>query len=261
MGDFAGLSAETVCRNVGDGWSLVARQGVHGVSLLLSGGSLGCGGEAFAPMNWAYVHGPDGVAETVRRFVELLDERGLPGTITVSSAMRDEGDRVAEAIGLQREEKPSPLMAVELSSRPVGTDRFEVRSVADGETLAATGVVLADAYDCPLEYIDDMIGRRVPESAAVTWFVGYAGGRPASACAVALVGPIAGVYAVGTAHAHRRQGAAQATIATALRDCAARGGRVAGLLSDIAAIPLYEALGFRVIDQPSEWLVPSRKAI
>jgi GNAT superfamily N-acetyltransferase len=260
-GNFAGFAIETVCRGVGDGWSLVARQGAHGVSLLLAGGSLGCGGEPLAAMNWGYVHGPDGAAETVRRFVELLHERALPGVITVAGEVRDEGDKAAEAAGLEREARASPLMAVELNAEPVETGRFEVTRVTDAKGLAAAALILEDAYDISLEYMDNLIGRAVLGSPAVTWFVGRDGGQPASACAVSLAGTIAGVYAVGTAHAHRRKGAARATIATAMLDCAARGARVAGLLSDTAALPLYVDLGFLVIDEPSEWRVPAREAV
>lgn len=256
-----GLSVQGICRAVGDGWSLVTRQSLHGVSLLLPGGSLGCGGEPFAPMNWAYVHGPEGAAEAVRRFAELLKERDLPATVTIASAVREEAEPVAEAAGLTREEKPSPLMTVELSPSAVNAGGFHIRPVEDEAGLGDAGLVLRDAYDVPLEYIANMIGPGVPDSSALTWFVGYDEGRPASACAVAVVGVVAGVYAVGTAHADRRKGAARATIATALRDCSLRGARVAGLLSDTAAIRLYEGLGFRTVDQPSEWRLEPGEAV
>ncbi len=261
MKDAGVPSIQAICRGVADGWCLVARNGVHGFALQLPAGSLGCGGEPLADMNWACVAGRDGAGEAVRRFVQALDERGLPGILSLASWVGDEADEVAEAAGLERSQRPNPLMAAELEAGPVDTGAVEVRAVRDEAGLEAAGLVLADAYDCPLETIQNMVGPRVPPSSAVTWFVGYARGRPASACALARTGDVVGVYSVGTAHAHRRQGAARATIGAALAGFAARGVRVAGLLSGTDAIPLYEGLGFRVVDEPSEWSVLSGKAV
>ena len=72
-------------RAVGDGWCAFVRGAVRGEALLVPGGSLGIGGEAFPDMNFGYVFGPEGVGDAVRRFDQLLRERRLPGSIAVLS--------------------------------------------------------------------------------------------------------------------------------------------------------------------------------
>ena len=84
-------------RAVGDGWCAFVRGAVCGEALLLPGGSLGIGGEAFPDMNVGYVFGPDGVGEAVRRFHRLLSERRLPGSIAVLSPATGEAAEAAPA--------------------------------------------------------------------------------------------------------------------------------------------------------------------
>ena len=152
-------------------------------------------------------------------------------------------------------------MAAALEGHAAEAGGFDVRRVGDAAGLRDATAVLRDAYDLPLEHARNMVGAHVPDSSAMSWYVGYEGEQAASVCAVAIVGSTAGVYAVGTARAHRRRGAARATVGVALARCAERGARVSGLLADNDAIPLYEGLGFRTIDTPSEWYLPYHKAV
>jgi GNAT superfamily N-acetyltransferase len=250
-------SSTSFVRDVGDGWARLVRGAVHGESLLLPGGSLGVGGEAFGEMNWADVHGPDGAAaaEAFRTFAERLRARGLPGVITATSAVVDEVAVVARELALEPDEYAMPLMACTADcARPVAR-RFGTGPIIDDADSAQVAEVLADAFDCPLWMCVNLLGPHVASTPDLTFFASFAGGEMVSVAGTVRVGPTVGVYAVGTRPRAQGGGAASAALSAAMQHHLQSGADVFGLHASDAGIHVYERLGFGVIDRVAGWVV------
>ena len=246
----------------GDGWALVARQGVHGLALLLKGGSLGCGGEPFGPMNWAYVHGPDGTAEAVRRFVEVLDERGLLGHHHRRALCGRRWTRSPRLSVSSAEERPSPLMAAALRVTRREPGRFDVRAVDDAAGSRDATAVLRDAYDLPLEHIRNMIGAHVPDSSAMTL---VCRATPASRPRASAPWRSSASTPGSTRSVRRARIAARAPPGrrspSLWHDCAERGARVAGSAHRHRRDPAVRGPRLQDDRQPSEWFCRPTEAV
>ena len=80
-------------------------------------------------------------------------------------------------------------------------------------------------------------------------------GRPVAVAGSALVGDIAGIYAVGTRATHRHRGAGAAAMTAAVDHQMRAGAHWFGLLSAPAAEPFYAGLGFVTVDHPGVWVL------
>lgn len=250
-------SSSAFAREVGDGWARLVRGAVHGESLLLPGGSLGIGGEAFDEMNWGDVYGPDAAAATdaLRAFAGRLRDRGLPGTICVASDVADEARAVAADLGLRSDEDPMPLMACrEDQMRPVGA-RLAAERVKDQGSIPEIADVLGEAFECSPWMCANMLGPDVLSMPDVDLFLTRLEGEIASVVSTVRVGPTVGVYAVGTRPRLRRRGAASSALLTAMEYHFERGAIAFGLHASTDGAFVYERLGFAVLDSVSGWFV------
>ncbi|MCX6363059.1 MAG: hypothetical protein NTW58_02595 [Actinobacteria bacterium] len=246
-------------RAVGDGWCAFVRGAARGEALLMPGGSLGIGGEAFADMNFGYVFGPEGVGAAMRRFERLLRERRLPGTIAVISPAAEEAAQAAAVLGL---DSPGsiPLMCAHSADVRHVDHGYVVERVSDLSGIMDAAEVLGDAYEIPPEWIRSMLGPRLPDMQSADVFLTRRDGRALSAAGTGRSGATVGIYAVGTRLAHRRRGAAAAAVSAALDHHVRTGAHLFGLLSDPAAESLYAGLGFSVVDHAQIWRVEERRA-
>jgi GNAT superfamily N-acetyltransferase len=242
-------------REVGDGWARLVRGAVHGESLLLPGGSLGVGGEAFAEMNWGDVFGPDGADDALRAFAARLRERGLPGMIAATSAVADEVAAAATELGLRPDDLPMPLMACSAGQvRPAGR-RHEAERVVDQALVPEVAGVLGEAFECPVWMCVNMLGPDLASVPDVDFFVARVDGEMAAVVGTARVGQTVGVYAVGTRPSLRRRGAASAALSAAIEYHLERGAAAFGLHASFEGAPVYQRLGFAVVDPGSGWFV------
>ena len=250
-------SSIAFAREVGDGWARLVRGAVHGEALLLPGGSLGIGGEAFGEMNWADVYGPDGAAaaDALRAFAARLRERGLPGFITATSAVADEVAAAAAELGLPPDDLPMPLMACGADrARPVGR-RHQTERVTDQTLVLQVAEVLGEAFECPAWMCANMLGPDLVVMPDVDVFVANVDGEMAAVVGTARVGSTVGVYAVGTRPSLRRRGAAAAALSAAMEYHLGRGAAAFGLHASTEGAPVYERLGFEVVDRVAGWMV------
>jgi GNAT superfamily N-acetyltransferase len=248
-------SSVVFAREVGDGWARLVRGAVHGETLLLPGGSLGIGGEAFGEMNWGDVFGPDGAADALRAFAARLRDRRLPGIVTAASAVADEVAAAAAELGLRPDDLPMPLMAcVADKARPAG-GRHVAERVADQTLVPKVAEVLGEAFECPAWMCVNMLGPDLASVPDVDFFVAHLDGDMAAVVSTARVGATVGVYAVGTRPSLRRRGAAASALSAAMEYHLARGAAAFGLHASAAGAPVYERLGFEIVDPGSGWFV------
>jgi hypothetical protein len=240
----------SLCCALGDGWCRVVRGAANGEALQLPGGCLGIGGEEFADMNWAYVHGPDGVEEAVHSFVERLRARRLPGVISTASAVAGQVETAARGLGLEREED-WPLMCCGAADlRPLRSPTAATvvaERVVTQAALDEVADVLGDAYELPVWQCANMIGTGALDLVDAGYFLARVDGEAASVAAAARVGTTVGFYAVGTRQERRRRGAAAAALACAVDYHVARGAESFGLLGSDDGTPMYARLGFTTV--------------
>jgi hypothetical protein len=241
-------------RAVGDGWCAFVRGAVRGEALLVSGGSLGIGGEAFPDMNLGYVFGPEGVGTALRRFEQLLRERRLPGSIAVLSPAAAEAAEAAAGLGLVFDGS-APLMCAHAADARHVEHEYVVERVSDLDGVMDAADVLGDAYEISPDLVRSMLGPRFSDLPNADLFVTRREGRSIATVGTGRIGSTVGIYAVGTRLAHRRRGAAAAAVSAALDHHVRTGAHLFGLLSDPAAEPLYASLGFVVVDHAQMWQV------
>jgi len=227
--------------------------------MVLPAGSLGIGGEDFAEMNWGMVHGPDDVADAVRRFGERLRARTLPGVVGVSSEVASAAHAVAGELGLVAE-APWPMMTCGASEhrpavvRDAGADPRATR-VSDAATLAAACDVMGAGFGLAGWQCGNMLGPRFLEQADADLFLATLEGVPAAVAGTGRVGDFVGVYAVATAPELRRRGAASAAVSAAIAHHRDRGAQLFGLMASEAGAPVYGKLGFATVELTPVWAV------
>ncbi len=222
--------------------------------LVAPGVTAGLSGEPSRDLNWIVAFGPDGVASGVGRAVRRLRERGLPGVVYAASPAAGDVAAVAGDLDL-RSAGFLPVMCVRSGDVVRAETGYDVRRVTDIEGVLAAADVLGDAFDLPVDWCRRLLGVGFPMSAAAELFLSSHEGRAVAVAGVARIGTIAGIYAVGTRHAHRRRGAATAAVSAALDHHLSAGAQWFGLLSAPQAEPFYAGFGFVVVDHAAVWLV------
>ncbi len=239
---------------LGEGWSAFVATAERGETLVAPGVSAGLSGEPSRDLNWVVAHGPDGVTDGVRRAVRRLRDRGLPGVVYAASPVAGEVAAVAGELDLTATGL-LPVMCVRGGDVVRSGVGHEVRRVTDVEGVLSAGDVLGDAFDLPVDWCQRLLGVGFSTSSAADLYLSFHDGRPVAVAGVAQVGTIAGIYAVGTRHAHRRRGAATAAVSAALDHHLSAGAQWFGLLSAPRAEPFYAGFGFVVVDHASVWTV------
>jgi GNAT superfamily N-acetyltransferase len=239
---------------LGEGWRAFVGTAERGETLVAPGVSTGLSGEPSRDLNWIVAYGPDGVAEGVSRAVRRLRERGLPGVVYAASPAAGEVAGVAGELDLKATGF-LPVMCVRGGDVVRAEVGHEVRRVTNVEGVLSAGDVLGDAFDLPVDWCQRLLGVGFPTSSAADVYLSCHDGRPVAVAGVAQVGVIAGIYAVGTRHAHRRRGAGAAAMSAALDHHLGAGAQWFGLLSAPQAEPFYAGFGFVVVDHASVWTV------
>lgn len=169
-------------RAVGDGWCAFVRGAVRGEALLVPGGSLGIGGEAFSDMNLGYVFGPEGGGNAIRRFHQLLRERRLPGSIAVLSPAAEEAAEVAAGLGLVAGGSLPFMCAHSANARHVEHE-YVVERASDVDGVMDAADVLGDAYEIPPEWVRSLLGPTFPDLPSADVFLTRREGRALAAAA------------------------------------------------------------------------------
>lgn len=244
----------SLARSVADGWCVFVRGAANGEAHFWPGGSLGMGGEPFADMNAAHVHGPELVEHTTQQCLAHLRRRALPGVLIAPSPV---AGKVELSIGdpSVTERPAGPLMAAEAPALTCPEAEFATSRVDDQDELQDACVALDDAYDAPPGQAARMLGLRILASAAVDLFSARRGRLTVAVVATVRLGSFVGIYTVGTRKDTRRQGAASAALTAALQQHTRSGARVFGLESEVLAESFYARMGFVPIDLPRTWLV------
>jgi GNAT superfamily N-acetyltransferase len=238
----------------GEGWRAFVGSAERGESWSAPGVSVGIGGEAAHEVNLIVAYGPDGVGDGIAGATAVLRRRVLPGVVYAASPVAAEAAAAAAALGFTAG-GPLPLMCAHAGDIVRAEDAHETRRVSGIEGVLAAGDVLADAFGLPVDWCQRLLGVGFAARIDATAFLALHDGRPVAVAGSAQIGDVAGLYAVGTRHSHRRRGAAAAAVSAAIDHHLGAGARWFALYSPPAAELFYAGLGFVAVDHASTWVL------
>lgn|GEM_PF-1069159 len=241
-------------RAQGEGWRAFIGSAEHGESWSAPGVSVGIGGEASHELNLVVAYGPEGVGDGIAGAAAVLRRRGLPGGVYAASPVAVEAAEAAAALGFAAAGR-LPLLCAHAGDvvRPEG-GHATVR-IAGVEGVLAAGDILADAFSLPVDWCQRLLGVGFAGRKDAAVFLALHDGRPVAVAGSAQIGDIAGIYAAGTRHSHRRRGAGAAAVSAAIDHHLGAGARWFALFSSPEAEPFYAGLGFVVVDRASRWVL------
>ncbi len=146
----------------------------------------------------------------------------------------------------------TPGMAVDLlalpDDQPLPPD-FTIRPVEDDATLETWARVAAIGTGFPASILEEFVqlelGVGFGRGTALRRYLGFQGGIPVTSSALVLDAGVAGIYAVATLPAARRQGLGAAMTLAPLREARAQGYQVGALQASELGYPIYRRLGFQ----------------
>ena len=141
------------------------------------------------------------------------------------------------------------LEALDESIKPV--DGFEVRVVADEESLRTWVKVFVPGYGMPLDWEDTItnLWSKLGLGFPVRNYLGYLNGEPVATSCVFFGGGVAGIYSVATLPSARGKGIGTAITLYPLLRAREMGYRVGVLQSSEMGFNIYKRLGFRHLCQ------------
>ncbi|MGP8125013.1 MAG: GNAT family N-acetyltransferase [Nitrososphaerales archaeon] len=152
-----------------------------------------------------------------------------------------------------------PGMALEPipDARPDPPKDLQIRPASSPEEVADLLLIGAVGFEAPPNYFDVwkpgfLAGAAGPWSRGAN-YVGYVGGKPAATSIRVTTGDVAGVYFVSTLPEFRRRGFGESMTWRAVADGRTSGCRLSYLQASKMGRPIYERMGYRVIEEYSEW--------
>jgi ribosomal protein S18 acetylase RimI-like enzyme len=165
----------------------------------------------------------------------------------------------------EKEDFPGMVLDLIPDAGPSPTKDFEIRQVSGSEEVADLLRTGASGFGTPPNYFDVwkagiLSGTSVPWSQGAN-YLGYVGGKPAATSIRIRTGDIAGIYFVSTLPEFRRRGIGEAMTRKAIADGRATGCTLSYLQASKMGRPIYERMGFRVIEEYSEWKAKTRSEV
>jgi len=148
----------------------------------------------------------------------------------------------------------TPGMAVDFHQMNESTqlpDRFEIREVADEESMRTWAHVFVYGYGLPpaWESITFDLWLQLGFDFPIRNYLGYLNGKPVSTSTLFYGGGAAGIYCVSTLPEARGKGIGAAITLKPLQDARERGYRIGVLQSSEMGFNVYKKLGFRHLCQ------------
>lgn len=142
-----------------------------------------------------------------------------------------------------------------------GATTFDVRQVKSDTDVSAMQALFEEAHGYEPELTGAAYGGPLRSGGPATGWIAWDGAEAVSFAIVTCVAESLSLWDVITPARHRRRGAARTVVGAALAEVADR-SRVAGspieqtlFWSSPAGRPLYEAMGFAVVDDVDAWVL------
>lgn len=120
----------------------------------------------------------------------------------------------------------------------------------------------AASFEMPQDYLDVWAPRLVAGSPSLSMasYLGYADGKPAATSLRYTPAHLAGIYLVSTLPEFRRRGFGEAMTWRAVMDGKTGGCTASYLQASSMGRPVYEHMGFRVLEQYREWSAEAQES-
>jgi N-acetylglutamate synthase len=221
------------------GWGVDSPRGEHGTRLITSGIPL-------PYLNGVFTESRDPDVDEVAEFARRMTASAVPWSIQVRGEPAPEFVEVAARFGLTHRVR-LPLMAMPAAPVALTSGDHSIRTVG-GKDHEIYRDALAAGFEAPVDIMAALAQPEILDMPGATAYLVEADGEPVSTGKGILVGDHVGVFNVSTPPRHRRRGYGRAATEVVMRDGFAAGARVAFLQASYDGLPLYELLGFRVVE-------------
>lgn len=191
---------------------------------------------------------------TVAGLLERVRATGLPHCLQLRPGGSQALSSLAGSRGMSREQDDVPLMVLEDPAK-LGkhVDGLVIRQLHPSEaelhvTVAAAG------FEAPQEVFRQLVTPDVLSIPGVRCYVGEADGRLVTTGIGVTLGASVGIFNVATPPADQRRGYGAAVTARAVADGLAAGAAWSWLQSSPPGYPVYEQLGFRLVESWQAWV-------
>lgn len=194
--------------------------------------------------------GPEPDLTVVAAFADRAVEFGLPWSIVTRTEPSQEILDIATRHGLTASHT-TPLLARELTDvESVLVDMPQEATVrrVDGARREVFADALAAGFGMPKSIADVFALPSMLDDPAMSAFVLEVGGVAVATGENVIDGELVGLYNGTVRPEYRRRGYFRALVSARLRDAVARGARIAFTQNSSMSRPLYESLGFRVVE-------------
>ena len=192
----------------------------------------------------------DGASEReVAAAVELLRTRGTPFCLVLRREQDARFRVLAKRLSLNLDDETLPGMALEPIPPDLVTaaDGLDIRVADDPAALRDHAVTAGRGFGIPESITLAFIGQELWLRPGATPYVGYADGQPVVSGFSVRSGPTLGVFTIATVPEARGRGFGAAMTSRLIADGAAAGCTVAVLQASGMGRPIYERIGFRLV--------------
>lgn len=245
--------------NYFEGWRLIV-EGSHQCEILEFDGLLvtNCGQPA-PFFNVAFVQRPlHSPRESIKRVLGYFEERALPCLICFPPHLDPDAEALVAGHGFELAEPHPGMILNPIPALPECPPELEIRLVVGDSELEDFQNTAELGFGMPFSLPQHLASPRFRDHPAVSMFVGYVNGRPASTSCLITTGSVAGVYWVSTLEGFRGRGIGAAISAHAIRIGQSLGCDMATLQASRMGRPVYERMGFEITDEYRNYQVPVR---
>ncbi len=196
--------------------------------------------------------------EAVGAAVSELRERGWRSCVVLRRDQDAHLRALMGELGLTLDEGIMPGMALDPipPDLPTTAPGLELRLVQDADVLRDHALVAAHGFGMPEAAAVAFIGDELWTRDGATVYTGYADGRPVTSGFSVRSGKTLGIFTIATEPDARGRGFGAAMTGRLIADGAAAGCTVAALQASRMGRPIYERLGFRLVQEYEIYVEP-----
>jgi N-acetylglutamate synthase len=208
---------------------------------------------------------PNSLEGAAKAIEEVLVRPGIPWLLVTSTETSRPLNPIIVALGLKLSgTMPGMVWEPLPASVPRGPADLDIRRVEDADDARTFARTMMQGFEGPAELMDPwaeaVAATGLPAPVKRGWYLGYVRNRPACTAVRYSTSSIAGVYGVSTLPEFRRRGFGAAITRRAAADGREEGCGESYLQSSPIGRPVYEALGYRLVEEYQLWTPPETAA-
>jgi hypothetical protein len=187
-------------------------------------------------------------------YVELAYKKGAPCLFMLSGACAGRLERLAKGLGLT-EAGTAPLMALEEGPAFQVQAPFSVERVTEKAGMGVEADLVASAFALDRQWVGrTFCAETLLEAPVISFFLAYKEGEAFSGVTTTTSGTTVGIWSMATPANRQRMGAGRAALVGAIEHHRRLGATTFYLIATPAGKPLYESLGFTIVETAHLWV-------